>query len=94
MARPFSKSATFSATEFKAKCLSVLDRLAARQFDRVVVTKRGRAVAVLTPPEDEAEAVRQIYGFMRGSVRIPEGFDLTAPVLEEPFLAERGDLQE
>jgi hypothetical protein len=23
-------------------------------------------------------------------VRIPEGFDLTAPVLDEPFLAERG----
>jgi hypothetical protein len=29
---------------------------------------------------------------MRGSVAIPPGFDLTAPVAEEPFAAERDEL--
>jgi prevent-host-death family protein len=88
------KTATLSATEFKAKCLDVLDRLAARKLERVVVTKRGRAVAVLTPPEDSAEAVRRIHGFMRGAAIIPEGFDLTAPILDERFTAEQGNLHE
>jgi prevent-host-death family protein len=87
-----AKSETISASEFKAKCLDILDRLAARQLERVVVTKRGRAVAVLTPPEDEAASVRGIHGFMRGSVVIPPGFDLTAPVLDEPLTADEGEI--
>jgi len=81
---------TISASEFKAKCLGILDRLAGHELDRVVVTKRGRAVAVLLPPE--TVAVQELYGSMRGSVVIPEGFDMTEPVLEEPFDAEAGIL--
>jgi prevent-host-death family protein len=83
---------TISASEFKAKCLEILDRLGARQLQRVVITKRGRAVAVLSPPEDDTAAIRRIHGFMRGSVVISEGVDLTAPVLDEPFTAADGDL--
>ena len=83
---------TISASEFKAKCLDILDRLADRTLERVVITKRGRVVATLLPPDDEAAAVRQVHGFLRGSVAIPPGFDLTAPVADEPFAAERGEL--
>jgi prevent-host-death family protein len=81
---------TISASEFKAKCLDILDRLAGRELDRVVITKRGRPVAVLTPPEQQAEAVRDIYGFMRGSVVIADDVDLTDPGLDEPLDAEQG----
>jgi hypothetical protein len=35
-----------------------------------------------------------MFGFMRGSVVVPEGFDLTAPVMDEPLSAERGVLHE
>ncbi len=81
---------TFTATEFKAKCLDIFDRLAAHKLTRVSVTKRGKIVAILTPPEvSEAEA-RQLYGFMEGTVIAPEGFDYTAPVLDEPLDAEQG----
>lgn len=83
---------TISASEFKAKCLDILDRLATRELERVTITKRGRIVAVLIPPADEAAAVHQLHGCMRGSVMIPAGFDLTAPVLDEPFTAEQGEL--
>ncbi|MDR3533338.1 MAG: type II toxin-antitoxin system prevent-host-death family antitoxin [Rhodopila sp.] len=83
---------TISASEFKAKCLDILDRLASHELDRVIVTKRGQAVAVLTPPDQLADAIRNIHGFMRGSVIIAEDVDLTAPVLDEPFTAETGDL--
>jgi antitoxin (DNA-binding transcriptional repressor) of toxin-antitoxin stability system len=83
---------TISATEFKAKCLEILGQLGERRLTRVSVTKRGRVVAVLTPPADEEAAVRGLHGFLRGSVVVPEGLDLTAPVLDEPLLAERGEV--
>lgn len=38
---------TVSATEFKAKCLSLLD--AVDKGESITVTKRGRAVATLRP---------------------------------------------
>ncbi len=81
--------ATISATEFKAKCLDLLDQLSARKITRLSVTKRGRVVAVLTPP-DEGLSEGGFYGSMRGTVILPEGLDLTAPILDEPLDAERG----
>jgi prevent-host-death family protein len=83
---------SFTATDFKAKCLEILDRLAARKLTRVTITKRGRIVAVLTPPDDPGLAVRGLHGFLRGSVIAPTGFDFTAPVLDEPLSAEAGKL--
>jgi prevent-host-death family protein len=83
---------TISASEFKAKCLKILDRLANHELDRVTITKRGKPIGVLTAPPPAAETVTDIYGFMRGSVIIPEGFDLTEPVLDEPLDAELGIL--
>jgi prevent-host-death family protein len=87
-----SDTQTISATEFKAKCLDILDRLGSRGLERVEITKRGKVVAVLTPPESTEAAIRDIHGFMRGSVFVPSDIDLTAPVLEEAFVAEDGVL--
>ncbi len=45
-------SRTVSASEFKAKCLAMLDEVAATG-EEIVITKRGRAVAhvtAATPP--------------------------------------------
>jgi hypothetical protein len=80
---------TISASEFKAKCLDIFDQLAARKLHRVFITKRGRLVAVLTPPDAEAE-IASLHGFMRGSVIVPAGVDLTAPALDEPMNANEG----
>jgi prevent-host-death family protein len=38
-----------SASEFKARCLAILDEVA-RSGEKVVITKRGRPVAELVPP--------------------------------------------
>ncbi len=81
---------TFTATEFKAKCLKIFDRLAAHKLMRVTVTKRGKVVAILTPPETSDEAVRNLHGFMRGSVIAPDDYDFTTPALDEPLNAEQG----
>ena len=44
------KNRVMSATEFKAKCLAVLDDVETRG-ETVTVTKRGRPVAILKPAE-------------------------------------------
>jgi prevent-host-death family protein len=83
---------TITATEFKAKCLEILDRLGTHEIEKLTITKRGKPVAVLTAPESEADSLRNLYGSMRGSVIIPDGFDLTAPVLDEALDADNGVL--
>lgn len=79
-----------SASDFKAGCLDILDRLADRRLTRVTVTKRGRPVAVLVPPGDDEAAADALFGCMAGSVVIPAGVDLTAPVFEGEVEAARG----
>lgn len=73
---------TMGASEFKAKCLEILDQVASGALERVVITKRGRPVGVLTRPDPSPQAVSALHGFMLGSVLIPPGVDLTEPVAE------------
>ena len=79
-----------SASEFKAKCLEILDRIRSREWERVVVTKRGVPVAILLPPPAEATAIERLHGFLRGSVVVPPEVDLTAPIADEAFAADDG----
>jgi prevent-host-death family protein len=83
---------TMTATEFKAKCLEILDQLSTHEIEKLTITKRGKPVAVLIAPESEAASLLNLHGSMRGSVLIPDGFDLTAPVLDEALDAENGIL--
>lgn len=76
-----------SASALKAKCLTILNRLAPHQLESVVIRIK-RTVAMLATPDRHAEAVRSIHGFMRGSVIIAEDADLTAPLLDQPAAAE------
>ena len=82
---------TISVTNFKARCLDILKRLGQRKLDKVTVTRHGTVVAVITPPSKE-ELIRAVHGSMRDMTIIPEGLDLTAPVLDEALDAERGIL--
>ncbi len=84
---------TISASEFKAKCLHLLDQLAGRKLTRLTITKRRRPVAVVLPPEEPGDLAK-LHGFMRGSVVAPSEFDFTAPVLDEPVSANRGEIHQ
>jgi len=84
---------TITASEFKAKCLGLLDQLANRKLTRLSVTKHGRIVAVVTPPDDVSN-IWQHHGFLRGSVVAPGGFDFTTPALDEPLSAGQGHIHE
>lgn len=77
------------ASEFKARCLSVFSKLERRQYARVVVTRHGKPVAEVIPPRS---APPDLWGALRGSVRVPCEIDLTASVLTEPLDARRGKL--
>ena len=64
---------TIGAGEFKAKCLQLLDEVAAHR-EPLVITKRGKPVARLVPMPPDA----QLFGALAGSV-LDEG-DIVAPV--------------
>ncbi len=57
---------TIGAAEFKAACLRIIDEMN-RDGEPVIVTKRGKPVAVLSPVETEKKPV-SIWGAMRGTV--------------------------
>ena len=87
MASLFEK--TVSATEFKAKCLELMDAAAARKLDRVHVTKRGKPFVTLTLVPDEAPiAADSLFGAMKGSTNIPDDFDWEASPYSESELDE------
>ena len=65
-----------AATEFKAKCLKLMDRVAERR-ETFVITKRGKPVAKLVPVERQDK--EPLFGRMRGMVE--ETGDILAPVL-------------
>ena len=77
------KIKTMPAGEFKAKCLKLMDQVQARR-ETVVITKRGKPVAMLVPV---AENPDPIFGFMKGKGKITG--DIVGPILT---LEEWGDL--
>ena len=87
-------SETMSATDFKAKCHDILDRVRDRELERVLITEQGRVVAVLTAPAKAPKPVpvENLHGCMRGTAFIAPDADLTAPTSEGPWDAELGIL--
>lgn len=57
---------SIGAAEFKAKCLNLIDQMA-NDAEPIVITKRGKPVAVLSPIQDASGHV-SIIGAMKGSV--------------------------
>jgi prevent-host-death family protein len=60
-----TKEKTISASEFKAKCLKILDRLGP---EGITVTKRGHPVAKVTPVQPGG--IAKYYGCMKGKIKI------------------------
>jgi prevent-host-death family protein len=71
------KTKTMAASEFRAKCLALMDEVQAKHIS-VVITKRGKPVAKLVPVEAEKD---EIFDFMKGKVRILG--DIVSPVFAE-----------
>ncbi|MBN1946829.1 MAG: type II toxin-antitoxin system Phd/YefM family antitoxin [Bradymonadales bacterium] len=56
---------TISATDFKAKCLKILDEL---EPSGIVVTKRGQPIARVLPFKETS--LEKLYGCMKGDVEV------------------------
>lgn len=72
--------ARVGVTDFKAKCLALIDAVASGKLDRVVLTKHDKPIASVTALTDE---VPELWGALAGTVRIPPGVDLTDPTGEQ-----------
>jgi prevent-host-death family protein len=66
---------TMAASDFKARCLRVMDEVQARR-ESVLITKKGRPVARIVPAEKPREG---IFGCLKGIVQITG--DIEAPVV-------------
>lgn len=60
-----NKTKTISASEFKAKCLQILDELGA---DGIVVEKRGKPVAKVMPIGQADNS--SLIGSMKGVIKV------------------------
>ena len=63
------------ASEFKAKCLQVIDEVQRLRMP-IIITKRGKPVAKLVPVEKEKD---DIFGFLKGKGKITG--DIVSPIL-------------
>ena len=60
-----TKEKVLTATEFKAKCLKILDNL---DSGGIIVTKRGQPVAKVTPIAKVDN--KKLFGCMKGKITI------------------------
>ena len=73
-----------NAAEFKAKCLKLIDEVAATH-EPLVITKRGKPVARVVPIVEPSPG--KMFGYMKGTVTI-RGDIIDVP--HEPLAAETG----
>ena len=76
--------AVIKASEFKAKCLQLMDRVA-DTGEEIVITKNGRPVSRLVPYRTKP---RTLFGIDRGRIKIVG--DIVGPINVE-WDAQRGD---
>jgi prevent-host-death family protein len=67
-----------AAGKFKAQCLRILDEVN-ETHEPVTITKRGKTVARLVPPEDTPAP--SAFGLLAGTVQIHG--DITKPIEED-----------
>ena len=65
---------TMKASEFKAKCLKLMDEVA-DSGEEIVITKNGRPVSRLVPYRDRPDS---LFGALAGTVTIRG--DIVAPI--------------
>lgn len=68
-----------AAGAFKTHCLAILDEVQAKR-ETIVITKRGKPVAKLSPVEKQAD---DIFGFMKGKIAILG--DIVSPLPPEDW---------
>ena len=76
---------TYMASEFKAKCLKIIDEIV-ETGEGVVVTKRGVPMVKVTPIEDRPKSM---YGVDKGKIKILG--DIVSPMPPEWYAMSDSD---
>lgn len=79
---------TINASEFKAKCLAIIDEVA-KTGEPYTILKRGHAVAQVFPPAQTGEAYAQHTLVGTGKIT---GDIISPPLPADTWDAERGEL--
>ena len=66
--------------EFKSKCLELMDQVK-ESHEEIVITKDGSPIAKLVPYEEPVEAAVNLFGYMKGSIKIND--DILKPIDEK-----------
>jgi antitoxin (DNA-binding transcriptional repressor) of toxin-antitoxin stability system len=82
MSTPPKSEAAIGVTAFKAQCLGLIDDVARGKTGRIVLLKHSRPVAAVVPLQDDAGDDFDLWGAMRGTVKVRPGVDLTEPTGE------------
>ena len=77
MAASSKSKTTIGVTAFKARCLGLIDDVAQGKSDRIVLLKHNRPIAAIVPIEEDSREDTDLWGAMRGTVKIAPGVDLT-----------------
>lgn len=78
---------TVGAAQFKAECLKLIDEMS-RDRQPVIITKRGKPVAVLNPIAAEEKLHRDsLFGAMKGTVLSFD--DPFGPAYDKPWDSEQ-----
>ncbi len=78
MTKPGEKR--IGVTDFKSTCLKLIDEVSLGKTARIVLTKRNHPVAAIVPLTNKPV---QLWGAMKGTVKVTPGVDLTQPVGED-----------
>ena len=68
-----------SATEFKAKCLALIDEME-RSGEPLTVTRRGKSSLTLAAQRADKLEKPDIFGCMKGTFTIADDFDFDEPL--------------
>lgn len=85
-----SGTLSISVTEFKKRCLALLSDLQKRKIKAIRVTKHGKPLANIEPALEPAP---ELFGSMKGQVKIPPGLDIAEIDVEENWDVERETLR-
>jgi prevent-host-death family protein len=66
---------SIGVTAFKARCLALIDEVAQGKARRVLLMKHNRPVAAIVPIAEDAPV--ELWGAMRGTVKVAPSTDLT-----------------
>jgi len=73
---------SIGVTEFKSKCLGLIDDVAQGKTGRIILLKHNKPVAAIVPINDSDGEPFELWGALKGTMTLLPDVDLTEPTGE------------